>query len=101
MHDDLPDGVDAEIVDLEIGHQEMVHGARLEGITYDAKSDTLEIALDVGDHRVLKPKEVWVTEAPNGVPTSIEVVHSDGAREIIAVKHAASHRLPPPSSSPA
>jgi hypothetical protein len=101
MKDDAPDGIDAEVVDLEIGHQEMVHGARLEGITYDAHSDTLEFALDVGDHRVLKPSEVWVTEAPNGIPTSIEVVHPDGAREIIAVKHSASHRLPPPSSSSA
>jgi len=97
MNDDAPDSIDAEILDLEIGDQEMIHGARLEGITYDAHSDTLEFALDVGDHRVLKPAEVWVTEAPNGIPISIEVVHTDGAREIIAVKHTASNREQPPS----
>jgi len=97
MNDDAPDSIDAEILDLEIGDQEMIHGARLEGITYDAHSDTLEFALDVGDHRVLKPAEVWVTEGPNGIPTAIEVVHTDGAREIIAVKTSASNRQQPPS----
>ena len=95
IRDHAPEGIDAEIVGPDIGHQETVHGARLEGITYDSHSETLEIALDVGDHRVVHPREVWVTEAPNGFPTSIEVVHEDGAREIITVKPTASHRLPP------
>jgi hypothetical protein len=79
----------------------MIHGARLEGITYDAHSDTLEFALDVGDHRVLNPAEVWVTEGINGMPTSIEVVHKDGAREIIALKDAAPNPPVPPNTASA
>lgn len=98
IHGTAPEGIDAEIVGPDIGHQEIVRGARLEGISYDEHSETLEIALDVGDHRVPQPREVWVTEEPNGFPTSIEVVHQDGAREIIAVKGTASHRLPPTQS---
>ena len=97
IRDNAPERIDAEIVGPDIGHQETMRGARLEGITYDSHSETLEIALDVGDHRVVHPREVWVTEEPNGFPTSIEVVHQDGAREIIAVKRTAAQQLPPTS----
>lgn len=94
LRDTTRQGVDAEIVGPDIGHQQAVHGARLEGITYDPRSDTLEIALDTGDHRVERPREVWVTEAPNGLLTDLQIVRGDGAREIIAIHPGAAHRLP-------
>lgn len=99
IRDPAPDGVEAEIVALEIGHQDVVQGARLEGIVYDSRADSLEIALDVGDHRVLQPREVWVTEEADGIPSTIEIVHQDGSRELVLVKRVVSRRLPPSTSA--
>ncbi|HJU72377.1 MAG TPA: DUF5335 family protein [Gemmatimonadaceae bacterium] len=93
--DSAPEGIDVEIVSPDLGHQQLVRGARLEGITYDIQSDALEIALDTGGHRVNKPREVWAMMEPNGFPKSLEVIRADGTRELISVKRVVERRLPP------
>ena len=87
LRDNTPEGVDIEVVAPDWGLQRAAHGVRLEGITYDARSEALEFALDVGDHRVYKPKEVWTVEEADGFISSIEVVRADGEKEIVVVKH--------------
>jgi hypothetical protein len=70
-----------------------VEGARLIGITYDARTRTLELALDSGDHRVREPREVWVVEEPDGFPGTIEIVRPDGAREVVTIRKVGIRRI--------
>jgi hypothetical protein len=63
------------------------------GITYDRKKDSLEFALDSGDHRVLDPGEVWVMEEPDGFVSAVEVVRPDGGREVVSVKRLGPRRV--------
>ncbi|MGH7713891.1 MAG: DUF5335 family protein [Gemmatimonadaceae bacterium] len=94
LRDNVPEGIDVEVMSPDWGHQQADKGVRLEGITYDTHTDALEFALDVGDHRVLKPQEVWTVEEPDGFVTSIEVVRADGEKEVITIKHDGLRRLP-------
>lgn len=68
-------------------------GARLVGITYDARTHSLEIALDSGDHRVPEPREVWTIEEADGFLSTIAVVCSNGSREIVSVRRVGLLRL--------
>lgn len=86
LRDDSPEAVDVEVIAPDWGDQIAMHGVRLDGITYDVHTDALEFALDVGDHRVYKPTEVWAVEEPGGFISSIEVVRPNGTREIVTVK---------------
>ena len=88
-----PRAVDVEHLESELGDQYPVAGARLVGITYDARTRSLEIALDSGDHRVPEPREVWTIEEADGFLSTIAVVCSNGSREIVSVKRVGLLRL--------
>ncbi|HEV7590715.1 MAG TPA: DUF5335 family protein [Longimicrobium sp.] len=88
-----PRAVDVEHLESELGDQYPVAGARLTGISYDAHSHALEIALDIGDHRVRNPREVWAIEEPDGFVSVIEVVCANGSREIVRVTRVGLRRL--------
>lgn len=88
-----PRAVDVEHLESELGDQYPVVGARLMGMTYDARTRYLEIALDFGDYRVLEPREVWAIEDADGFLSTIAVVCSNGAREIVSVKRVGLLRL--------
>ena len=77
---------DIEILAPDWGDQYAVEGANLRGITYDPKEKAIEFELDVGDHRVSQPKEVWTVEDPDGFIKAIEIVHDDATREVVQVK---------------
>jgi hypothetical protein len=81
-----PEIVDVEVLEPDLGDQSAVEGARLLGITYDARDDALEFELDSGTHRVEAPKEVWTVEEQDGVISAIEVVCSDGSRQVVSIK---------------
>jgi hypothetical protein len=86
LRDRPPESVDVEVVAPDWGHQQAATGVRLEGITFDTHTGALEFALDVGGHRVYRPREVWTVEEPDGFVSSIEVVRADGEKEIVAVR---------------
>jgi hypothetical protein len=86
LMDDSPEAVDVTVLEPELGEQIAAQGARLMGVTYDPKGNTLEIELDAGDHRVYDPQEVWTIEEADGFLSAIEVVHRDGSREVISVR---------------
>ena len=86
LKDGSPEAVDVEVLEPDLGDQVSVQGARLLGITYDRKSNSLEFELDTGDHRVIEPQEVWTIEEEDGFLSAVEVVHSDGTREVVSVK---------------
>jgi hypothetical protein len=81
-----PRAVDVEILEIELGDQLPIVGARLVGITYDRHKDTIELALDSGDHRVEQPRSVWAIEESDGFISVIRLVTRDGHEEIVSVR---------------
>lgn len=81
-----PETVDIELLQPIWGGQPAVRDVRLNGITYDRNTNSLEFALASGDHRVFEPEAVWVREEPDGFLSAIEVVRTDGAREVVTLK---------------
>lgn len=86
VNDRSPESVNIHVIGTDMGDQHMVDGARLRGITYDTNDNALDIFLDAGDHRVREPQEVWVEEESDGFVSSIEVVSSEGEREIVNLR---------------
>ena len=80
------DVADIEVVSVDLGDQVEAQGVHLLGITYDPRSETLDVALEVGDVRSYRPREVWVTEEDDGFIHALEIVRDDDAREIIRVR---------------
>jgi hypothetical protein len=93
FRDDSPEAADACVVEPDWGSARPLREALLLGITYDRKKDSLEFALDSGDHRVLDPGEVWVMEEPDGFVSAVEVVRPDGGREVVSVKRLGPRRV--------
>src|SRR5262245_19217855 len=94
LRGDKAEAADIEVVNPEWGDQIDTDGVRLEGITYEDNTNTLDFALDVGDHRVYQPKEVWVVEEAGGFVSSVEVVRPDGGRDVVMLNRSPLKRLP-------
>lgn len=88
LRDDSPESVRVEVLAPDWGDQLAASGARLFGITFDPKDNSLEFELESGDHRVLQPREVWTVEEPDGFVSAIQVVRPDGSREVASVLRA-------------
>ena len=88
-----PETADVEVLAPDLGDQSAVEGARLLGITYDRRDDALEFELDSGTHRVEAPEEVWTVEEPDGLISAIEVVCSDGSRQVVSIKRVGLKKL--------
>jgi uncharacterized protein DUF5335 len=88
-----PEAADVEVLAPDLGDQSAVEGARLLGITYDRRDDALEFELDSGTHRVEAPEEVWTVEEPDGLISALEVVCSDGSRQVVSIKRVGLRRL--------
>jgi hypothetical protein len=93
LRDGSPEAADVELVATDWGDQIPASGTRLLGLTYDPRTDSLEFSLDVGDHRILGPQEVWAVEEPDGFIDSIEIVRGDGGRELVTIKRVGLRRL--------
>jgi len=82
-----------EVQSLALGNQIEAEWLPLLGITYEARSDMLEIVLDGLDHMIRKPAEVYVDGDANRL-TSMEVVDADQVRQIVRLREPL--MLPPP-----
>jgi hypothetical protein len=74
-----------EITSLSVGAQVEAKWLPFRGMAYDARNDTIEIALEGRDHRVRDVLELYVDEEPIGL-TSFELVGRDGARQIVLLR---------------
>lgn len=81
-----PGAADIEVIGTDIGDQQVTSGARLLGVDYDPHTNALEIELDSGEHRAYQPREVWAIEEPDGFITGLQIVRSDGAREVVQIR---------------
>jgi uncharacterized protein YuzE len=86
LRNESTNAADVEVLAPDLGDQFEAEGAHLTGVTYDPKSDAMEIYFESGDHRVYTPAEVWTVEDTDGFVRAIEIVHQDGAREVVRVR---------------
>jgi hypothetical protein len=77
---------DVDVIGKEIGDQPEAEGARITGITYDAKDNALELEFEGGVHRISRPVEVWTVEETDGFVKAIEIVRADNTREVVRVR---------------
>jgi Family of unknown function (DUF5335) len=74
-----------EVASLDLGDQVSAEWLPLFGIAYDPKDDIVEVALEGLDHIVHRPREIYLDNEA-GTLTSIEIVDSDGVKQIIKLK---------------
>ena len=87
LRDESTNVVDVEVLTPTLGDQLGIEGAHLVGVTYDPKTNAVELALESGDHRVVQPAEVWaVEETADGFVRAIELVHDDGAKDVVRLR---------------
>jgi hypothetical protein len=79
------DYTEIRVLSPDLGSQRETSWVPLQGVTYDAKSDLLEIIVPGLDHLVAHPVEIHVDEAQN-ILERFEVIRDDGTREIIEIR---------------
>jgi hypothetical protein len=85
LRDNRPEVATIELVSAELGDQ-IAADARILGISYDPKSEALEVLLESVDHLVFHPREVWVLEDDDGFLPSVEILREDGSKEILSLR---------------
>jgi Family of unknown function (DUF5335) len=81
----LGQSAEIEVSSLELGDQIVAEWIPMLGITYDAKDDTLDIALDRVDHLIRHPRDIAVQEVAGGL-ASVAVMDGEGTMQIIRLK---------------
>jgi hypothetical protein len=71
-----------EVDSLTLGSQIEAEWVPLLGITYDPKSDIVELVMEGLDHMIHHPKEVYAEQDASGL-TSIEVIDDDDVHQIV------------------
>lgn len=85
---DLPAAsVDVEVDGLELGAQVEASHMPLMGLTYDPHDDAFSVSSQDLEHRISRPREIWVIEDAGGL-SSIEVVDADGNTQIARLTRA-------------
>ncbi len=59
---------------------------RLSALLFDPESETLDVRLGQDEHLTMTPSEIWVIEEEGGFVSTLELLHEDGAKEIIYVR---------------
>lgn len=80
------DYAEIRILSEEIGSQKETSWLPLKGLTYDSRSEILEVLVENMDHMVLEPSEIYVDENEAGTINALEVIRRDGIKEIIEVR---------------
>ena len=77
--------VDIEVASLQIGFQPEARRLPLIGISYDPKSDVLELLLGELEHLIRAPREFYVDEEPLGI-TSLQIIDAEGVHQILILR---------------
>lgn len=86
LKDDQPEYIEIKVLSEDIGVQDAIQWTPLKGITYDPKSDVLEIQVDKMEHLISHPSEIYVNEEKDGWLTGMMVIRKDGERNIIDIR---------------
>jgi hypothetical protein len=71
-----------DIVSLDLGDRVEARWLPLLGVVFDAKADSLEIALEGIGHTIREPREVYIEETPRGL-VALEVIAADETRQTV------------------
>jgi hypothetical protein len=74
-----------EVASLQIGDQIEAEWVPLLGISYDPKSDIVEVLVEGLDHLIQKPVEIYIEQGPAGL-ASLEVIDADDVRQIVRLR---------------
>lgn len=77
--------VSIEVPSLDIGAQPEAQRSRLIGMSYDPKSDVLQVLLGEVSHLVRGPRDLYVDEESLGA-VCLEVVDAEGIRQILTLR---------------
>jgi hypothetical protein len=80
---ETPETVTVEVLSPSIGDQIEAQTARLQGISYDPKSQALEVWMEDLDHLILQPSEIWVVEQEGGFVSAVEIKQSNGQVQLL------------------
>ncbi len=86
LRNEMSGAVTVEVMSPTLGDQFEVSAVRLLGLTYDPRSQSLEASLEELDHLIFSPTAIWVLEGEPGFISTLEVLRSDGTKEIIYVR---------------
>ena len=76
-----PKQAEIETVGLAIGDQVEAEWVPLRSLTYDPKNDTVDVAVEGLDHRIAKPREIYVEDELGLL--SLAIVDADGNQHIL------------------
>jgi CRP-like cAMP-binding protein len=79
-------GSEANTASLAVSRQVAAEWVPLLGVTYEAKEDLFEIALQQLEHRVRFPRAIFVDEGPKGT-AGFEVIDFAGLRHSLQLSH--------------
>jgi hypothetical protein len=96
LSDDGPDVATIEVMSPTLGDQFEVSSARLLGLDYDPKEETFEVLVEDLDHLVFAPSEIWILESEPGFVSTIEVVQTDGTKQLIYLRPSGARADAPP-----
>lgn len=77
--------VEIEVQSLALGNQIEADWLPMLGITYEPRSDMLEIVLEGLDHMIRKPAEIYVERGVASL-ASMEIIDSDGVRQVVRLR---------------
>lgn len=86
LKDKQPEYAEIRVLSDSLGMQPETQWMLLKGITYDDKSDLLDIQLDKLSRLIHHPKKIYVDETDGGWLLSFEVFQSDGIKSIIELR---------------
>jgi len=84
-HNEHPEYAEIRVLGLQEGAQPETSWLPLQGITYDPNNDLLEVLVEGMDHLIQHPEDIYVDEE-EGEVLSLEVVRTDGTKEIIEIR---------------
>ncbi|MGD8426468.1 MAG: DUF5335 family protein [Balneolaceae bacterium] len=86
LKDEQPEYIEIQILSETLGAQTEMSWTPLKGITYDPKSDLLEIQIDKMEHLISHPEEIYVEEVENGWVTGMQITQKSGEKNIIDIR---------------
>lgn len=86
LKDKQPEYIEIQVMSEEFGVQPNTQWTLLKGITYDPKSDILQIQVDKMEHLISHPEEIYVNEEKDGWVTGMLVIQKGGERNIIDIR---------------
>lgn len=86
LKDDQPEYAEIRVLSEEMGVQPETQWMPLKGISYDQKGNILDIDLEELNRMIINPVDIYVDQDDTGWLTSIEVIESDGTKNIIEIR---------------